>query len=492
MKKSTIAAVMIVKNEEVMLPKCYETIKWVDELVIVDTGSNDSTPYLMHGFKHPNKVESIGEYKWKDDFADARNFALTKCTSDWVITIDADEELLTDEKTIRKYVAEADKKKCGGIRISVKSPIKDHIVRYPRIYRREMDKKKARWTSPVHNLIHPPGPIMDVFEITIIFKHSPSHKADPDRALRMLTAAVKKDPYDCRMMYYLVREVVYKEKWLHVTYFGQKYLDIPKEKKPGELADIHLLMAVAYYQFADWDEAMSHVGQAIAINPNFKEAFYCAHDCEVQRGRLDYAMRWEQMAQTANNKDVHFIRDREQMEQNEHYYNHLFSKNRDMSRYEEIYKKIGEIVGNQKVLDIGCGLAEVAKYIKNYKGFDFSDVAVKHAKKQKRNVVKGDLRESKNYKNADIYICTEVLEHIKNPGVVFQHIPSGKEIVYSVPSFNDPAHLATYTPETAQNISNDIRVEGMIIYGWDKSGKKWEKVDTFKDPGIMLVRAQKK
>lgn len=84
-----ISLCMIVKNEESNLARCLKSVNGcVDEIIIVDTGSNDNTVAIVEEFN-----AKIFYYQWDDDFAAARNFSLSKATGDWVLYLDADEEL---------------------------------------------------------------------------------------------------------------------------------------------------------------------------------------------------------------------------------------------------------------------------------------------------------------------------------------------------------------------------------------------------------------
>jgi glycosyltransferase involved in cell wall biosynthesis len=83
---------MIVKNEEDCIARCLNSVKdLVDEIIIVDTGSTDNTVNICQSFK--TKIE---RFEWNGSFADARNYGIQKATGDWIIWLDADEEL--DEK----------------------------------------------------------------------------------------------------------------------------------------------------------------------------------------------------------------------------------------------------------------------------------------------------------------------------------------------------------------------------------------------------------
>lgn len=86
-KTFKLSVSMIVKNEERYLPQCLESIKdFVDEIIITDTGSVDSSKEICKKY-----TDKVFDYKWDDSFANARNNSLRKCTGDWIISLDADE-----------------------------------------------------------------------------------------------------------------------------------------------------------------------------------------------------------------------------------------------------------------------------------------------------------------------------------------------------------------------------------------------------------------
>lgn len=86
---SRLALSMIVRNAADLLPACLASVRGiVDEIVIADTGSTDET--IAEAQKFGARVISV---PWTDDFAAARNLALAEVTSDWVLVLDADEQL---------------------------------------------------------------------------------------------------------------------------------------------------------------------------------------------------------------------------------------------------------------------------------------------------------------------------------------------------------------------------------------------------------------
>ncbi|UIO42436.1 glycosyltransferase [Brevibacillus brevis] len=96
-----ISLCMIVKNEEECLHKCMESVKdLVDEMIIVDTGSTDNTVEICKSFG-----AVVHSYEWQDNFAEARNFGLEKATGDWILWMDADEEMnKEDSKNLKELL----------------------------------------------------------------------------------------------------------------------------------------------------------------------------------------------------------------------------------------------------------------------------------------------------------------------------------------------------------------------------------------------------
>ncbi len=86
-----LSVCMIVRDEEEFLGQCLASIREVaSQIIIVDTGSVDNT--LAIAEKHGAEVY---QFPWCDDFGAARNAALEHATGDWILSLDADEELLS-------------------------------------------------------------------------------------------------------------------------------------------------------------------------------------------------------------------------------------------------------------------------------------------------------------------------------------------------------------------------------------------------------------
>jgi glycosyltransferase involved in cell wall biosynthesis len=86
--KSTLAVAIITLNEEANLPRTLTSVRFAEEVIVLDSGSTDRTLEIAATF--PN-VKIFSE-PWKG-FSAQKNSAIEKCTSQWILSLDADEEL---------------------------------------------------------------------------------------------------------------------------------------------------------------------------------------------------------------------------------------------------------------------------------------------------------------------------------------------------------------------------------------------------------------
>ena len=83
-----LSVIVITKNEEDRIRVCLESVKWADEIIVVDNGSADNTLDLVR--KYTDKI-----FTFKDqDFSTLRNKGIEKASGDWVLYVDCDERVL--------------------------------------------------------------------------------------------------------------------------------------------------------------------------------------------------------------------------------------------------------------------------------------------------------------------------------------------------------------------------------------------------------------
>lgn len=110
---------MIVKDDELHLRNCLDSVKDIaDEIVLVDTGSADGTIEIAEEYG-----AKIFNFEWADDFSAARNFALGKTTGNWVLCLNAEEQL--SNQSIHELKNIISGKEVAGFYCTVKSSIQD-------------------------------------------------------------------------------------------------------------------------------------------------------------------------------------------------------------------------------------------------------------------------------------------------------------------------------------------------------------------------------
>lgn len=81
-----LTAVILTKNEEDKIARCIESVKWADEVLVIDDESADRTREIAQGLGARVIARPLN-----GDFAAQRNFGMEKASSEWVLQMDADE-----------------------------------------------------------------------------------------------------------------------------------------------------------------------------------------------------------------------------------------------------------------------------------------------------------------------------------------------------------------------------------------------------------------
>tara|TARA_Y100000310_G_scaffold345753_1_gene469283 strand:+ start:1963 stop:3189 length:1227 start_codon:yes stop_codon:yes gene_type:complete len=159
---------MIVKNEENSILSTLESVKnLINEIILVDTGSADTTKEIVKNFSDKNKITSkIIDFKWDNNFSNARNESLKHATSKWILILDADEKIDELGVTQIKELIEKDfdafllpqKNYTNNTSITGFVHSKDKSINYPGFYvsmicRLFRNNKNYKFSGEVHELV---------------------------------------------------------------------------------------------------------------------------------------------------------------------------------------------------------------------------------------------------------------------------------------------------------------------------------------------------
>lgn len=139
-----ISAIMITKNEEANIERCLRSVSWVDEIIVVDSDSSDATVEIARSFDAKVFIP-----EWKG-FGPAKQYALEQASGDWILSIDADEEVSFTLKNEILQLLEREPS-CDGYYVPRKTQFLGkwilHSGWYPDYILRLFRKSAGRFTS---------------------------------------------------------------------------------------------------------------------------------------------------------------------------------------------------------------------------------------------------------------------------------------------------------------------------------------------------------
>lgn len=141
-----ISVIIITKNESKNIESCLESVKWAKEIIVVDSGSTDDTVIIASKY-----TDKIIFNQWKG-YADQKNYALQIVQNQWVLSIDADEQV-TEE--LKNEILNLDEKLADGFKIKRNNYFLGKLIRgsgWGNDYQLRLFKKSK--TNLTNRLVH--------------------------------------------------------------------------------------------------------------------------------------------------------------------------------------------------------------------------------------------------------------------------------------------------------------------------------------------------
>lgn len=286
----TLSIFSVVKDEEVMIEDMLRSARGADEHVIIDTGSTDRTIEICK--KYTDKV--FTDYVWDDNFSEAKNYGISKCTGDWIVSLDADCRFKEGSiETIKEFIQTADKNMYRLPLIWNDSNNKPHHW-LPKLYRREAN---VQYIGRVHE--YPSILAEGDVNAPIVFLYSPNHAKNPDRNINYL---LKDDLTKPRNQFYLGREYFERRRYEEAIKWLARYVE--SNSWLPERAEGLLTLAKCYWFTDNGEKAREAAFRAFRLNPEFKEAAKMLSEMHFE----PWKSKWTKIANQCDNTDVLFIR----------------------------------------------------------------------------------------------------------------------------------------------------------------------------------------
>jgi len=291
----TISLCMIVYNEENNIRRCLESVcGFVDEIIAVDTGSTDRTRAICEEYG-----TQVFDYEWAEDFSEARNYSVSKASCDWILLLDADEELkIRDLAGLMQYLQNTvyDMVSIHLTHFYGDQPADEKRAHFSSGLRLIRNDGDVRFTGNIHEKVVTTGKSVDhtaeTRRLIQILHYGYMEDADKNKTSRNISLLLKekdKQMGDPWIDYYLAAEY-YRLGKIHEAYGEVNaaiLLFLLKGSKPPFLVyklKYDMLIASHYY-----DTAYKGIYKAIALYPDYVDLHFYKGILEYSHGEYEKA-----------------------------------------------------------------------------------------------------------------------------------------------------------------------------------------------------------
>lgn len=283
-----LSVCLITRNEEAVIGRCIQSIlPAAAEIILVDTGSTDRTIEIASSLG-----ARILEHKWTGDFSAARNVALDAAGHEWILSIDADEQLSQEdlEALIR----------ISGGRADPGAPSDDHLAYLVTIESWDSAMKKqgnrtrhpalrlfrnlagVRFAGPIHeNIVLPDKAEVGHADISLL--HDQTHLSKEETAAKharnveLLKKRIRHEPKNPELHHYLADEYSELGKLELAAESYQRSLrhrSIDMDKPSPRSAHAMKRLADVLRELGDIEAALAVVREALGIHPEYTDLLY--------------------------------------------------------------------------------------------------------------------------------------------------------------------------------------------------------------------------
>ena len=292
-RQPTISLCMMVKNEEDNLGRLLSSVEGiVDEIIVVDTGSTDKTIDIAKQFD-----ARLYDHPWFDDFSGMRNITINYAKGDWILILDADEEL--DEKDKQLLRNAAMNTSVNGISVMVHNYMakgtQDMQGSSIRMFKNDGN---IHYEGIVHNNLIIRSPVISV-PVTI---HHFGYDQDQDgkdakfkRTSSLLHKVIEEDPTDYRAHFYLMKCYGNVAEIETAIEMGERFLELlPEERTETTInysLEAYYLLTLLYLGKGDMQKALFYTNEGLHFEDRYPDFHYSRARIEFKKNDFPEAKK---------------------------------------------------------------------------------------------------------------------------------------------------------------------------------------------------------
>lgn len=304
----TLTVLVIARDEASVIGRCLASLRYTpvfddwpqeprpiwDELIVVDTGSSDDTCEIAKSYG-----AKIGKFAWTGDFAEARNFAESLATKDYVLWIDADEELAAGHELIKEIVGKAEE---TSVRPVVELLLPDGTVGRPFLRQDLLHKRGSHvWKGKIHEWTE--GPLGRAVP-EIVYREIARAEGDKPHSWEALRQQADDDLSD-RSLFFLAAAHGSLGHYIEAISLYDFMLSLPGAPNTMR-ARACWMKGHIYRTKGDIATAIRNYLDAIYQCPELAEPYYYLGEVFLEHGKLALALAWLSAAQPISQQDFSY------------------------------------------------------------------------------------------------------------------------------------------------------------------------------------------
>lgn len=275
---------MIAKNEAQHIARALASVAdLADEMIVLDTGSDDATRRIAADYG-----AKVIAHEWKDDFAEARNASLRHASSEWVLVLDADEELLPQSREPLADLLEHGTADAYWLRIrNLAAEGEMHAFTEARITRLFRNRPAFRYEGRIHEQVRPAierhGGEVESADVILLHHGYAETEVQggvqrAQRNLDLLRGAIDEQPGDPYLHYQLgvTLKADGRDDQAYQAFHRALELGIEEELSADGLAMMHVKVAQLALSRDDYPTAARFAVESLKLEGDLLLALYTA------------------------------------------------------------------------------------------------------------------------------------------------------------------------------------------------------------------------